>query len=104
MSVGHRVCHRARRQPQEDSTRDPSVWSLVPRPGAKEYYDEKSGAAWCVGGDGGFVTYDTPETVQQKAKFATKTKLGGLFYWHIGGDARGPRSLIETGYKTLHDM
>ncbi|KAF7167981.1 hypothetical protein CNMCM5623_001175 [Aspergillus felis] len=76
----------------------------LPRPGAKEYYDEKFGAAWCVGGDGGFVTYDTPETVQQKAKFATMTKLGGLFYWHIGGDARGTRSLIETGYKTLHDM
>ncbi|KKK18771.1 hypothetical protein ARAM_004308 [Aspergillus rambellii] len=79
-------------------------YSELPRPGAKEYHDEKAGAAYCIGGDGGFVTYDTPQTVQQKAEFVTREKLGGLFYWHIGGDARGPRSLIETGYNTLHDM
>ncbi|KAB8271892.1 putative class V chitinase [Aspergillus flavus] len=79
-------------------------YSDLPRPGAKEHHDDKLGAAYCSGGDGGFVTYDTPRTVQQKARFATKTKLGGLFYWHIGGDARGPRSLIETGYNTLHEM
>lgn len=79
-------------------------YSQLPRPGAKEHHDSSLGAAYCVGGDGGFVTYDTPQTVQQKAKFVTKMKLGGLFYWHIGGDARGPRSLIETGYNTLHDM
>lgn len=76
----------------------------LPRPGATEHHDEKSGAAYCTGGDGGFVTYDTPGTVQQKAKFVTQTRLGGMFYWHIGSDARGPRSLIETGYNTLHDM
>ncbi|KAF9884421.1 hypothetical protein FE257_001752 [Aspergillus nanangensis] len=79
-------------------------YNELPRPGAKEHHDEKLGAAYCAGGDGGFVTYDTPRTVQQKAKFVTKSKLGGLFYWHVGGDARGPRSLIETGYNTLHDM
>ncbi|XHF98287.1 hypothetical protein AWENTII_001844 [Aspergillus wentii] len=79
-------------------------YSDLPRPGAKEHHDDKLGAAYCSGGDGGFVTYDTPRTVQHKARFATKMKLGGLFYWHIGGDARGPRSLIETGYNTLHEM
>ncbi|PKY04784.1 glycoside hydrolase [Aspergillus campestris IBT 28561] len=79
-------------------------YSDLPRPGAKEHHDDKAGAAWCSGGDGGFVTYDTPRTVQAKAKFVTKTKLGGLFYWHIGGDARGSRSLIETGYNSLHDL
>ncbi|BCR84379.1 glycoside hydrolase family 18 protein [Aspergillus chevalieri] len=76
----------------------------LPRPGAKEHHDDKAGAAYCSGGDGGFVTYDTPRTVQQKAKFATKMKLGGLFYWHMAADARGPRSLLETGYNTLHEM
>ncbi|CBF89775.1 glycoside hydrolase family 18 protein [Aspergillus nidulans FGSC A4] len=76
----------------------------LPRPGATEYHDEEVAAAYCVGGDGGFVTYDTPKTVQQKARFVTREQLGGLFYWHIGGDTRGPRSLIETGYNTLHEM
>lgn len=79
-------------------------YSELPRPGATEHHDDKVGAAYCSGGDGGFVTYDTPRTVQQKAQFVTKMKLGGLFYWHIAADARGPRSLIETGYNTLHDM
>lgn len=76
----------------------------LPRPGAKEHQDEKLGAAYCSGGDGGFVTYDTPRTVQLKAKFVAKMRLGGLFYWQMAADARGPRSLIETGYNTLHEM
>jgi len=76
----------------------------LPRPGAKEYHDDAIGAAYCCGGDGGFITYDTPRTVQQKARFVTKMGLGGLFYWHITGDKRGSKSLVETGFKTLHDM
>ncbi|KAJ5228970.1 hypothetical protein N7489_009678 [Penicillium chrysogenum] len=76
----------------------------LPRPGTQEYHDRNIGASFCVGADGGFVTYDTPETVKQKAEFVTSSKLGGLFYWHVCSDARGPRSLVETGYNTLHDM
>lgn len=76
----------------------------LPRPGAKEGVDEKVGAAFCVGGDGGFVSYDSTRTVQQKAKFVVKEGLGGLFYWQIAADAQGPRSLVEMGYNTLHDM
>lgn len=79
-------------------------YSELPRPGAQEIHDERAGAAYCVGSDGGFVTYDTPATVKQKANFVTSSKLGGLFYWHICSDARGPRSLLETGYNTLHEM
>lgn len=76
----------------------------LPRPGAQEFHDDKVGAAFCVGGDGGFVTYDTSRTVQKKAKFVADHQLGGLFYWHITADARGPRSLVETGYNTMHDL
>ncbi|KAJ5156939.1 Endochitinase B [Penicillium canariense] len=79
-------------------------YSDLPRPGAQESHDKQAGAASCVGADGGFVTYDVPATVRQKAQFVISSKLGGLFYWHICSDARGPRSLIETGYNTLHDM
>lgn len=76
----------------------------LPRPGTQEYHDKNIAASFCVGADGGFVTYDTPETVKQKAEFVTSSKLGGLFYWHVCSDARGPRSLVETGYNTLHEM
>ena len=79
----------------------------LPRPGAVEEYDETIGAAFCVDnrmGGAGFVTYDNPATVKQKAKFARAMNLGGLFYWHVAADARGARSLILAGYKALHDL
>lgn len=76
----------------------------LPRPGAQEYVDPRAGAAFCVGGDGGFVTYDNPQTVGQKANYATQNGLGGLFYWTGTADGRGPRSLIETGYTKLHGL
>lgn len=74
----------------------------LPRPGAKEYTDRTTGAAYCIGGDGGFVTYDNAETVQMKGNFVRSNQLGGLFYWTATGDAAGPRSLVSTGYNTLH--
>lgn len=76
----------------------------LPRPGAKEHVEEKLGAAFCVGGDGGFVSYDTPRTVHVKAKFAKTLGLAGLFYWTATADASGPRSLIEEGFNTLHQL
>lgn len=76
----------------------------LPRPGAKEHVIGKLGAAYCVGDDGGFVSYDNPETVQMKAKFAKNLPLAGLFYWTATADASGPRSLIETGFNTLHQL
>lgn len=76
----------------------------LPRPGAQERVDEQAGAAFCVGGDGGFVTYDNPRTVQLKAQFVKNQRLGGLFYWTGTGDIQGPRSLVEAGHKSLHDL
>ena len=74
----------------------------LPRPGTQEYVDERVGAAYCLGGDGGFVTYDNPQTVQMKATFAKQSRLGGLFYWTGTADVKGSRSLVETGYRSLH--
>lgn len=80
-------------------------YSELPRPGASEIVDKTVGATYCVGGeDGGFVSYDSTRTVEQKAKFVTGLGLGGLFYWHIAADKRGCDSLLETGYNTLHEL
>ena len=76
----------------------------LPRPGAQELVDREAGGAYCISEDGGFVTYDNPETVQMKASYVKATRLGGLFYWTGTGDTRGPRSLVETGYNALHDL
>jgi chitinase len=77
----------------------------LPRPGATEHVDERVGAAYCVGGDGGFVTYDTPQTVRMKAEYVRQNALGGLFYWTGTGDASAltqkDRSLVYNGFLGL---
>ena len=74
----------------------------LPRPGAKEVVDTKIGAAYCVGAEEGFVTYDNPDTVRLKTTFAKQNSLGGLFFWTGTGDAQGSRSLVKTGHDGLH--
>ncbi|KAF7594564.1 hypothetical protein BBP40_008831 [Aspergillus hancockii] len=75
----------------------------LPRPGTHEIVDEQLGAAFCVGTDGGFVSYDNPETVEMKAKYVKSNKLGGFFYWTGSFDAEdSTRSLVETGYRCLN--
>lgn len=80
------------------------LYKDLPRPGAsQEIVDEVVGAAYSVGGDGGFVTYDNPETVKIKANYVKQKGLGGIFFWTGAADVRsGERSLIETSYVTLH--
>lgn len=73
----------------------------LPRPGTRERVDELAVAAFCIGSDGGFVTYDNPRTVQLKALFAKQHTLGGLFYWTGTADLPGPRSLIQAGHNSL---
>lgn len=48
----------------------------LPRRGAREHTDKRVVAAQCVGGDGGFVSYDNPETVRLKAAFCKQKSLG----------------------------
>lgn len=51
-------------------------YQQVPRRGCKEAVDKRVCAAMCVGGDGGFVSYDNPETVKMKAAFCKQKGLG----------------------------
>ncbi|KAK4105673.1 glycoside hydrolase family 18 protein [Parathielavia hyrcaniae] len=78
-------------------------YSQLPRKGTREQVDRRAVAAHCVGADGGFVTYDNPETVQVKATYCKQKVLGGLFYWSAPSDAKeSKRSLITTGFKAFH--
>ena len=76
----------------------------LPRPGTRELVDTNSGAAFCAGGDGGFVTYDNPETIRLKAQYVKQHGLAGLFYWSALGDAEGRRSLVYNGFQALHTI
>lgn len=68
-------------------------YKQLPRKGAKEQVDKRAIAAYCVGGDGGFVTYDNPDTVKVKANFCMQKGLGVRHF------SFGPlfRSRILTG-------
>ncbi|KAF2085692.1 glycoside hydrolase family 18 protein [Saccharata proteae CBS 121410] len=75
----------------------------LPRPGAREFVDEKVGAAYCVGGDGGFVTYDNRETVKMKAGYVRDNGLAGMFFWTGTGDKSGfEDSLVFNAYVGMH--
>lgn len=54
-------------------------YNQLPRPKTKEVVDKRSVGAMCVGGDGGFVTYDNPDTVKTKAEFCKQKGLGVSF-------------------------
>ncbi|KAL8947136.1 MAG: hypothetical protein Q9222_006552 [Ikaeria aurantiellina] len=62
-------------------------YTQLPRPGTQEKVDKQAVAAYCVGGDGGLVTYDNAETVHIKGQYVREHKLGGMFYWTGAGDA-----------------
>ena len=98
-------------------------YNELPRKGAKEQVDKRVVAAQCVGGDGGFVSYDNPDTVKTKASFCKQKGLGvrrplaplpslipdsdtdtqGLFYWCAPSDSKdSKRSLVAAGFRALH--
>lgn len=54
-------------------------YSQLPRKGTKERVDKQAVAAYCVGGDGGFVSYDNPDTVREKASYCKQKGLGVRF-------------------------
>ncbi|KAL7625993.1 hypothetical protein AAE478_002762 [Parahypoxylon ruwenzoriense] len=63
--------------------------------GAASYVDRSPGGK-------GFVSFDVPEIVAQKADYVKKMGLGGLFYWTGVGDVGGPESLVRAGYEALN--
>jgi chitinase len=48
----------------------------LPRSGTEEIVNTRVCAAFCTGGDGGFVTYDNPETVKMKGYYCREKGLG----------------------------
>lgn len=51
-------------------------YKTLPREDTDEVVDTRVVAAYCTGGDGGFVTYDNPDTVKTKANYCRQKGLG----------------------------
>ena len=74
--------HRYNGSGGEDGTFE---YKELPRNGTEEIINTRVVAAFCVGGDGGFVSYDNPETVKLKAKYCREKNLGVRFFFSGGG-------------------
>ena len=49
-----------------------------------------------------FITYDDPESVALKARFAFDQKLGGIMFWELGGDTNDENGLLDAIYNEVH--
>ena len=78
-----------------------SVWDykVLPRNGSKEIHDKDVGASWSYDSiSKSFVSYDTPEMVEQKIEYLKGKKLGGTMFWEASGDKTDDASLIKIAY------
>jgi chitinase len=75
-------------------------YKLLPRPGTQEVVDKQVVAASCLGSDGGFVTYDNPETIQLKGEYCHEKGLAvsiNLYLTDSVSNLIGPFLLDRSG-------
>lgn len=59
----------------------------LPKPGAKEFYDEKAGANYSYDSSKKILnSYDSMESVTAKCKYVIANDLGGIIVWESSGD------------------
>ncbi|PLN76078.1 putative class V chitinase [Aspergillus taichungensis] len=83
-----------------DGSWDLDVWDVkaLPRPGAKVIVEQDIGAAYSYDPQRRvMISYDTQDTVRQKAEYIKRKGLGGAMWWEASGDREvGKGSLIAT--------
>ncbi|OQS00262.1 class V chitinase ChiB1 [Thraustotheca clavata] len=93
-------------KPTQGSHKPDGYWDYksLPFPGMREQVDTTIQATYFYDSTKKmFVTYDSPATVQAKAKYLKDNSLGGAMFWEISADAPSGsnRSLITTLYNAL---
>ncbi|HHU55225.1 MAG TPA: hypothetical protein GXZ48_00845 [Acholeplasmataceae bacterium] len=66
----------------------------------KVYYDETAKAYWLFG-DSFFISYESPESIAEKAKYAINNNLGGLMVWEYNQDDEAS-TLLNAIYNNLY--
>ena len=71
----------------------------------KSYQDGSAHAPYAYSEDTGlFVSYDSPESIQEKVEYVKSHDLGGVMFWSLDGDvhdSNSPASLLNTINKNL---
>lgn len=103
--IGHSF-HGVGEANQTNGSWEAGVWDYkaLPLEGSKEYFDCKSGAAYCYDEKRKLlVSYDSPESVSQKVEYVKSKGLGGVFFWELSGDndphQHPHRSLLATAFR-----
>src|SRR6478609_9589074 len=80
-------------------------YHMLPMPGATEYNDEESKAAYSVDVNKKIVnTYDNVTSIKEKINMIWEKDLGGIIFWEAAGDVRdhsSPRSLMKATAENL---
>jgi chitinase len=89
-----------------DMSFEPGIvdYKQLPRPGATEYNDPESKAAYSFDPVKRIVnTYDNPISVIEKCKIINEKNLGGIIVWELSGDypVTNPKSIVKTLYDNL---
>ena len=89
-----------------DMSFDPGIvdYKKLPLPGATEYNDPESKAAYSFDPVRRVVnTYDNPISVIEKCKIINEKNLGGIIVWELSGDypVTNPKSIVKTLYDNL---
>ncbi|WP_028456078.1 glycoside hydrolase family 18 protein [Chitinilyticum litopenaei] len=61
---------------------------LIPSGRYTRYWDEDAKAPWLFDGEH-FISYDDPESLRWKCRYAAARDLAGVFFWELGEDATG---------------
>ncbi|KAK7995144.1 hypothetical protein PG990_013917 [Apiospora arundinis] len=83
------------------------IWDykVLPKAGAQVSLDDKVGASYSYDASKKeFISYDTPDMVKSKVKYATGKGLGGSMFWEASGDKEGADSLIGTSAAALGSL
>jgi len=80
-------------------------YKVLPKPGAKEIYDEAAGATYSYDpATKEMISYDTVEMLQRKLLYIKEKGMGGSMFWEASGDRNDSKSLIGASFETLRPL
>ncbi|KAF4993676.1 hypothetical protein FDECE_13352 [Fusarium decemcellulare] len=77
-------------------------YKVLPKQGGKLFYDDIAQASYSYDNmTHELISYDSPQSVQNKVAYLRKMGLGGAMFWEASGDRAGPQSLVGTSFESL---